>query len=385
MRALFLILSCCLGLALRGAEARIWVDATINGQRVRFAFDTGATDSILFRSTAERLKLKLIEPPPDFRPTAGLVSGPLTEPVDFAYGSWTGRSQFGVISIPSFADTAAEGLLSWYPLRHEVFIFDAAKQKLDIRDAVPESALGWPKFKQRTDARILGFEVGGENSQHRSVYVDTGSEDGVTLHPSLWKKWLAIRTNQPVTVSAFFTPASGLLVKQEMWASELSIGLLVLKDVPVREADVKESWSSVPDYAATLGLFALRRLDLVVDGTNGVVYARPRGDPAPAYPHNRLGAIFVPRDMQSDPLLAHVAPRSPAYLAGIRDNDVLLKIDDLDVTKWRTDPGVMPLSRFWVRPVGTALKLTLKRGEREYETRVVLKDILSSGVSKSPE
>lgn len=153
-----------------------------------------------------------------------------------------------------------------------------------------------------------------------------------------------------------------MLVKQEMWASEISIGSLILKDVPVREEDTKESLAWKSDRAATLGLFALLRLDLVVDGVNRVVYARPREEPAPAYPHNRLGAVFVPRDMESDPLLAHVAPGSPAYLAGIRDNDVLLKIDDLDVTRWRTDPQVMPLSRFWERSAGTALKLALKRG-----------------------
>ena len=140
------------------------------------------------------------------------------------------------------------------------------------------------------------------------------------------------------------------------------------------------------NHLATLGLYALRRLDLVVDGKNGVAYVHPRSDPAPAYPHNRLGAVFVPRDLQRDgPHFAHVVPGSPAFLAGIRDNDVLLKIDDLDITKWRTDPRVLPLSRFWERPAGTILNLTLKREEREFEVIVLLKDILGPKVSKRLE
>jgi TPR repeat protein len=79
--------------------------------------------------------------------------------------------------------------------------------------------------------------------------------------------------------------------------------------------------------------------------------------------------------MESDPLVAHVAPASPAYLAGIRDHDVLLKIDDLDITKWRTEPQLLR-PRYWERPEGTTYRLTLKRGEREYQTTVVLKRIL---------
>lgn len=376
LRTFYFILVFCLPVILSGEEARIWVDATINGQRVRLAFDTGASDSVLFRSTAERLKLKLIDPPPDFRPAPGQVSGPVTEPVDFAYGTLTGRFQFGVFTVPSFAETTMEGVLSWHPLRDKVFMFDAARQKLNISDVLPEEATNWLKFKLRTEGKILGFEVGGEDSKRNCVYVDTGAEDGVALAPSFWRKWEATWTNQPATVSAFATPTSGLLVKNEFWAREISIGSLVLRNVPVREVDAREAWASIPDHAATLGLFALRRMDFVMDGTQGVVYARPRGDSAPAYPHNRLGAVFVPRDLESDPLLAHVAPGSPAYLAGVRDGDVLLKIDDLDVTKWRTDPRVMPTSRFWTLPPGTILELTLKRGEREYQTLVPLKDIL---------
>jgi hypothetical protein len=376
MRMVYFILSCCLGLTLWGAEARIGLDATINGERVRLGFDTGASDSILFRGTAERLKLKIIEPLPDFGPVPGQVSGPLTEPVNFAYGTLTGRIQFGVINLPAFTETEMDGLLSWYPLRDKVFIFDPTKQTLDIGDTVPETARGWQRFKQ-TDDRVLGFQVAGQDSQRRIAYLDTGAEDGIALQPTLWKDWVATHTNQPATVTAFSTASGELFVKLEMWATEISIGALILQDVPVREADAHEALAMKPDHAATLGLFALRRLDLVVGGTNRVVYARPRADAPPPYPHNRLGAVFPPPDMRSDFLSARVAPGSPAYVAGIRDNDVLLKIGDLDVTRWRTDPRIMPLSRFWESAPGTELKLTLKRGEKEYRVTVIVKDILA--------
>ena len=72
-------------------------------------------------------------------------------------------------------------------------------------------------------------------------------------------------------------------------------------------------------------------LSWYVDGRTATVYARLADDPTRAYPHNHLGALFMPRDLQtrqSDPLVAHVAPNSPASSANICDGDVLLKIDD---------------------------------------------------------
>lgn len=381
---IFFMLSCCLGLTLSGAEDRIWVDATINGQRVRLAFDTGASDSALLRSTAQRLKLKISEPPPDFRPAPGQVAAGYTEPCDFEFGTLKTRGEFRVVEFPPGLSTELEGLLGWSRFKNKVLSIDALSLRVNIRDSGTERADGWPKFKLRSDEEVLAFELEGQESAPRIVYVDTGSDKGISLNPSLWKKWAAIQTNQPVTMTAYFTPGVGLVVKQERWATEIAIGSLVLKEVPVLEEAPRETQLLKSNHAARLGLFALRRMDLIADGPNGIVYVRPRGGPTPAYAHNRLGAVFTPRDMQSDPLLAHVAPRTPAYFAGIRDDDVLLKIDDLDVTKWRTDSRFAKAG-YWERPAGTEYRLTLKRGQREFQVTVVLKDILGYGLNKTLE
>jgi C-terminal processing protease CtpA/Prc len=79
-------------------------------------------------------------------------------------------------------------------------------------------------------------------------------------------------------------------------------------------------------------------------------------------------------------LVAHVLAHTPAFEAGIRDGDVLLKIEDLDVTKWRTLPGILPLARFWTRPPGTRLGLTLKRQSNLYRATLVLREILSADI-----
>jgi regulator of sigma E protease len=78
----------------------------------------------------------------------------------------------------------------------------------------------------------------------------------------------------------------------------------------------------------------------------------------------------------NDALIAHVRPDSPAGKAGLRFGDVLLKIDGRDVTPWRTEPGILPLSRFWQQPAGTHLRLTVLRGKKKITTDVVLRNIL---------
>ena len=144
-----------------------------------------------------------------------------------------------------------------------------------------------------------------------------------------------------------------------------------------------ETTLGLNQFEASLGFAALKRLELVVDGKARVAYVRPRPGPPPPFQHNRLGAVFVPRNSQSDDLVAHVLAGSPGWEGGIRPGDTLLKIDDLDVTHWRSDPDILPLSRFWERPAGTKLELTVKRGEKTLKSSVTLRQILSPDAKPS--
>jgi membrane-associated protease RseP (regulator of RpoE activity) len=219
----------------------------------------------------------------------------------------------------------------------------------------------------------LTLQVPLEDGSIGDVFVDTGDSSGVSLSEDRWKQWTLQHPESPSTLAAYFTPQVGFVVRSEAWASLLPVGSLRIADVPVALTSVKVG----KKYSATLGVYALTRIHLILDGANGVAYVKPATEPAPRYEHNRLGAVFTPKDLQSEPLIAHVAKGSPADLAGIRDGDQLTKIDELDVTKWRTDPQVLPLARFFERPAGTELRLTVKRDSAERVFTVSLKDILA--------
>jgi hypothetical protein len=197
------------------------------------------------------------------------------------------------------------------------------------------------------------------------------------LHPQDWREWRIDHANAPTTLDAYYMPAAGLVVKEQTWASELNLGGLLLTGIPVMEANPAEVALGSAEFQASLGLAALKRLDFVVDGKQGLAYIRVKRSPPPPFEHNRLGAVFVPRDPRAQDLVASVVDGTPAAKAGIRNGDVLLKLNDLDVTKWRTDPAILPLSRFWARPAGTRLNLTLRRGEETLKITVALRQILA--------
>ncbi len=151
---------------------------------------------------------------------------------------------------------------------------------------------------------------------------------------------------------------------------ENPLGSLELTDVVVEEAVPLPASLGIPptEEVASLGMAALKRLDLVVDGKRGIAYLRPKKTPAPppSNPPHGPSAAFAPRDENSDDLVARVANASPAYAAGIRDGDVLLKIGERDVAKWRADPDFPRLAFPTSARQGateTKLKLTLQRGE----------------------
>jgi S1-C subfamily serine protease len=117
-----------------------------------------------------------------------------------------------------------------------------------------------------------------------------------------------------------------------------------------------------------------------VDGKWGVIYARPENSPARPYNHNRLGAVFLPKDLKSDPLIAHVLPGTPAFEAGIRDGDVLRRVGDDDVTHWRAAGSSLHNINFWEKPAGTQLDLILQRDGRDFHALVTLRDLIGPSV-----
>ncbi len=375
---IILLFICVFGV--RAEDERIFIDAKINGKPVQFAFDTGTGPPVvLFSTAARRLGLKVT--PPNYQPGPGKAVAGTTELCDLDLGITKARTSLYVVDEPTYlnAISSADGVLGWQLLKNNVFILDAVKHKLKLCK-VPKDATAWTTFRLLTNLDVLGFEVPDQKGAKTTVFIDTGSADGVSLNPQMWREWKVTHTNQPITINAYYNPVIGVVVEEEAWTHDIAFGPLVLTDVPVMQADSNEvalDTSRQTQYEASLGLTALKRLDIIIDGKHGIAYLRSKKTPPLPYEHNRLGANFVPATSQSDELVAKVADGSPAQEAGIQNGDVLLKLDELDVSI--SDINI--LRKFWMPP-GTKVNFTLKRGDRIFKTTAVLRNILPPDAPK---
>ena len=307
-------------------DERIWIDAKINGQPVRFACDTGAGFGLaLFSTAAQRLGLKVT--PPDQKPAAGGVAVGTTELCNLDLGITNTKVSLDVVELPAYFKWAeeADGAVGWPALSNNVIHLDLAVPEVSLLTNVPPKTANWVKFRIPPASEILKLEVPDDEGGMMVVDVDTGKDRGVILNPREWRAWKAAHTNQPITLDASYMPGAGLVVREESFAREISFGPLTLTEVPIMEAN-KAELATDPKFEASLGVVALKRLEMIIDGRRGIVYVWPKATPALPNQHNRLGAVFVPRDRQNDDLVAQVVDGSPAYAAGIRNDDVLLKI-----------------------------------------------------------
>ncbi len=372
-----IIIGMCLPMSVLGkGDGYIPINARINGQPVLLAFDTGADGPALFRRTARRLKLEVKEPRADFQPKPGNVKVGITNECLLEFGQVAWNLNFAVVDLPGFVRSELDGVIGWGGIESIVEI-SYAPNRVTFHDKRTIDRSLWSRYKIRSDLNSLVMQIPRKEGGFAHVLIDTGSPYGLSLRPEMWRQ-LVDSKNEKLTLSASFSPSRGLVVAEETWARRLVFEGIIFREVPVTKGVDAGEHLVDGGLDAIVGLQALSCFSWIFDGSSGHIYRKPNNVTRvpEKYSYNRLGAVFVHRDIRtSDALVAHVVESGPAYAAGIRDGDILLRINDVDATRWRTDPSVMPLSRFWCRPAGTKLDLVLMRDGKRQEVAVTLQEI----------
>lgn len=362
---------------------RFLVHAKINGKPATLALDTGAEGLVLFKPAAERLDLKLTGIPSDLGRQNGKFPVLETRPYEVTLFNTSGKLPLLVTDFSVKMDV--DGIAGWPLFKNSIFQIDAAGRGVKSLPEVPAEARQWTKLRLRRGANVLCLEI-PEAHGTGVIFIDTGNFGGVSLNAERWQEWTNAHPDRPKTLTAYYMGGSGMTIGEESWAEKFSLGSLSLNDVPVRGASLSDVaiGSARSPYQATLGLTALQRLDFIVDGPAGVAYVRPRTGPFQPYPYNRAGAVFTPRDPgrdKSNELVARVMEGGPAYEAGIRNGDTVLKLGNQWATNWSQGPTTASYSR----PAGSKLELTLKRGDKTFNSVVVLRDIFPPAASSTNE
>jgi hypothetical protein len=375
-----LALSSCVVHPGRG-DGRIWLKSTINGKPARLAFDTGAGIPVLFGPAAKKFGLSVTNWP-NAESLGPDVIQMMTGECKLQFGHTIFLTSFGVLDLPQGAKPDADGVVGWQILKLEnnIIAVDALHETVTFLNSLPRKAAGWTKLRLVTNSNsgVLMMTAPQPGGAPCSVLVDTGSRNGVDLFPDQWQEWKTAHADQPVTLGSYYNASDGFVVTEEGWAKTLAIGSLWLTNVPIMKADKLDLLHGSTNTVAMLGMEALKRFDLVIDGKKGFAYLHPKEGPPPPYEYNRLGAVFAPPDLQSENLVARVVAGSPAWEAGIRPGDVLTRVGNMDVRNWRKDLNVV--SRLWTllrQPPGTKLEIAVMRGEKQIIVQPVLRQILS--------
>ena len=237
--------------------------------------------------------------------------------------------------------------------------------------SISKEVLSWQSLKFDTQILRTAAAFLSENSDS-VVYLDTGHTGGVALSESRWNQWVQENPYLPRTIKSGYLPAAGGFFSTELTlANSFRLGFL---EIPC--AIIEKNVFKWPKLEAVLGIEALKHFDIVFDLINGKIYLKGRPYSLENFRYNRLGAIFLPLSLESDRLVGHVLRNTPAYRAGLRSGDILKKVDNIDMTRWRTDPEIWKKD-FWEAKPGTKYIIEVERNQKEFSVPVILEEILT--------
>jgi len=203
----------------------------------------------------------------------------LSEP---AYLTMGGHTFMVPLGVENASDGSADGFISWSAIRNNILVFNPDRHLISAVTELPEATAGWIKLKVlHTD--LLELEIPLTDGKTGTLVVDTGSPIGISLAKAPWSEWKAAHPKVAISTRQFIGPQIGNGTTEEAWADKLQLGPITFSDLPVTEAPLSEE-SMANHFTGLIGLYALTRMDLVVDAKNEVAYIQPRDPPGPPYP-----------------------------------------------------------------------------------------------------
>jgi lipoprotein NlpI len=275
-------------------QERFLADARINDKPVRLIYDTGAGVTLLHTRAAKRLGLKVSKPPSSPKPPPGRVKIGHTELCQFTVGQETYRLKLATLHLPwpwgGLVDF--DGAIGWPDLKDDFFAIDAADDAIKRVDRLPQDTNGWTRLPLSRPAGVLALEIPRADGKTGVLEVDTGNAEGISLSPTRWKEWRATHPHARGGWQFNFMPGSGPAIGRQYEADDLVIGPLTWRRVTLRRARPSETGIAEGDdvFEASIGLAALRQLNLIIDRTNHMAYVRRSPDWVPSQEAHRRKA-----------------------------------------------------------------------------------------------
>jgi hypothetical protein len=249
---------------------------------MRLAMDTNSV-SVLMTQGAKRAGLNPVAPESALHEKMGLAW--LAESAPLEIGTQTFTAHFEVYpAIQTPANSyGVDGLLGWQAVRDNILLFNSQQHTISRLDKLPVEVAAWLKFKIHP-GELLAIEVPLADGQTGNLLMDTGSNiDGIAMPQDQYQHWRSTHVGAKVYPLRYFTNGALTKSSERAWANEVSVGPLILTDLPVRPAnDDETSW--VNHFAGKLGMYAFERMNVILDYSGGYAYLQPKPPPGPPYP-----------------------------------------------------------------------------------------------------
>jgi len=179
---------------------------------------------------------------------------------------------------------STDAYIGWPEVRQNILVFDGDTRTISAAPEIPVRAYLWLRFPlspESSDRLVIQVPLpeGGDGN----IILDTGQPWGVSIPRAQWDAWIAAHPQAPTTFHLGGLANGNASSFPEAWADQITLGSLTLTDVPIHPASSVEDFHT-KSYLGTLGLYALTRTDLVVDGPHLVAFLNPKSPPGPAYP-----------------------------------------------------------------------------------------------------
>lgn len=342
---------------------RIFIPATVNGQKVNVLLDSGASATVLDRKFAADHGL-LARGDLTAEGTGGGSTVSVLQGVDIALGAMRlqGVTAVGVdlAKIERRVGRALPVILGAEVFQDCVVDIDFAHHRIAFRD--PEGFAPSPQASivNATVADEVHVIEGSLEGRPVKLVFDLGNAATLDLFPRFWDN--AAFASRPQST----TYAGGLggehVVKLAI-AERFTLGNYTFPIVPVRLEGMQQASARSGRLDGNIGLPALSRFHLLVDFPHSRVLLEPPADTASPFRMDHTGLTLSSVELGLEVL--YVAPSSPASRTSLKTGDVIVAVDGTKVASdgsgdgWRYNaPGTPVRLRL---ADGRDLTLTLAR------------------------
>lgn len=299
---------------------------------LNFILDTGSGGISLDSSTAEKLKISLVNSDRTIRGIGGVKSvrfhnngvlrlpGLRVDSLNFHINDYDLLTSVYGIKIDGIIGYS---FISRYILKLD---YDSSRMYVYSKGRYRYGKMGYMLRPYFGSIPIQPVNFRDSRPMENKFYFDTGAGLCFLLSESYVKDSAVMRNGKPTPV---VTQAEGLGGKMQMKLTtikELSLGPYKFKDVPTYVFEDRYNVTSYPQLGGLLGNDILRRFTVVLNYDKREIHIMPNGNfRAPFdYSYTGLGVYYVDGKV----LVEDVIPDSPGDKAGVKPGDIIIGVQN---------------------------------------------------------